>query len=69
MNNQVIPCRNKSCCPKLYIEYSDNEYVDKESLFLITDDYGGMVKLNVYQLERLYNEALETVINHNVASI
>lgn len=68
MNNQnnIEPCRSH-CCPKLYVEYADvQSSATKESLFIITDDYGGMVKLNIAQLERLTNEAVELLIGHHV---
>jgi hypothetical protein len=60
------PCRFR-CCPKLYLEYSDSQpMVSKESLFIITDDYGGMVKLNIEQLDRLHDEAFKALINYHV---
>ena len=66
-NQNMSPCRKGSCCPKLYVEYADVQAVPtKDSLFLITDDYGGMVKLNISQLERLTNEAVELLLNHHV---
>jgi|JI7StandDraft_1071085.scaffolds.fasta_scaffold717387_2 hypothetical protein len=53
-------------CPKLYLEYNNGHpIVAKGSLFIVTDDYGGMVKLNVEQLDRLLNEAIEILINYN----
>lgn len=69
MNNSqnMEPCRSH-CCPKLYLEYADTQAgATKESLFIITDDYGGIVRLNITQLERLTNEAVELLIDHHVS--
>jgi hypothetical protein len=47
-NNSTAPCRNR-CCPAIS--------KDDEDMLIITDDYGGTVRINFLQLERLWEEA------------